>query len=112
MAGFSFLWLCPPIYGVLTVLTEICSLVFFQVYLVTDTIYCTTYHEGGFVPPLWAMVAESVSSLLVMINFSGNFLIYCCTLKPFKAYIASWIGHFRKTPDRYGRGFNLTLFLV
>ena len=85
-----------------------CSLFFFQVYLVTDTIYCTTYHEGGFVPPLWAMVAESVSSLLVMINFSGNFLIYCCTLKPFKAYIASWIGHFRKTPDRCGRGFNLT----
>ena len=85
-------------------------LVFFKVYLVTDTIYCTTYHEGGFVPPLWAMVAESVSSLLVMINFSGNFLIYCCTLKPFKAYIASWIGNFRKTPDRYGH--SLTLFLV
>ena len=59
-----------------------------QVYLIHDNIYCTS--AGGFVPPLWAMVAESVSSLLVMINFSGNFLIYCSTLKPFKAYLARW----------------------
>ncbi len=40
--------------------------------------------KAGFVPPLWAMCAESVSSLLIMINFSGNFLIYCSVLKPFQ----------------------------
>lgn len=34
------------------------------------------------------MCAESISSLLIIINFSGNFLIYCSVLKPFKAYLA------------------------
>ena len=57
--------------------------------MIHDTIHCTN-HSSGFVPPLWAMVAESVSSLLVMINFSSNFLIYCSTLKPFRAYLAGW----------------------
>jgi hypothetical protein len=48
-----------------------------------DTLWCME-KEGGFVPPLWTMCAESVSSLLIMINFSGNFLIYCSMLPPFK----------------------------
>ena len=33
------------------------------------------------------MCAESISSLLIMINFSGNFLIYCSVLKPFKEFL-------------------------
>lgn len=58
----------------------------YAVYLITDTLACMK-DEGGYVPPLWTMCAESVSSLLIMINFSGNFLIYCSILKPFRAYI-------------------------
>ena len=54
------------------------------VYLLHDTVYCIQT-VGGYVPPLWTMCAESVSSLLVMVNFSGNFLIYCSILRPFKA---------------------------
>lgn len=42
---------------------------------------------GHYVPPLWTMCAECVSSLLIMINFSGNFVIYCSVLRPFKAAI-------------------------
>lgn len=53
------------------------------VYLINDTVYCMSNH-GGYVPPLWTMCAECISSLLIMINFSGNFLIYCSILKPFK----------------------------
>lgn len=53
------------------------------VYFVHDTLWCIR-HEGGFAPPLWTMCAESISSLLIMINFSGNFLIYCSMLPPFK----------------------------
>merc|ERR1712051_664505 len=30
------------------------------------------------------MCAESISSLLIMINFSGNFLVYCSIMPPFK----------------------------
>lgn len=55
--------------------------------LIDDTVYCMQNHNG-FVPPLWSMCAESVSSLLIMINFSGNFLIYCSVLKPFKEFFA------------------------
>eukprot|EP00095_Tigriopus_kingsejongensis_P005362 maker-scaffold34_size539781-snap-gene-3.20 protein:Tk05362 transcript:maker-scaffold34_size539781-snap-gene-3.20-mRNA-1 annotation:"mannan endo- -beta-mannosidase" len=49
--------------------------------------------EGGYVPPLWTMVAESVSSLMIMINFSGNFLIYCSVLKPFKQTMSKLVLH-------------------
>ena len=41
------------------------------VYFIHDTLWCMKY-EGGFAPPLWTMCAESISSLLIMINFSGN----------------------------------------
>ena len=41
------------------------------VHLIEDTVYCVR-EEGGFVPPLWSMCAESVSSLLIMVNFSGE----------------------------------------
>ena len=40
------------------------------VYFIKDTLVCMT--EGvGYAPPLWTMCAESISSLLIMINFSG-----------------------------------------
>ena len=41
------------------------------VYFISDMIWC--YHSlGAFAPPLWSMCAESISSLVIMINASGN----------------------------------------
>ena len=37
-----------------------------------------------YIPPLWIMCLESVAHLLVMLNFSTNFLIYCSVSAPFK----------------------------
>ena len=37
-----------------------------------------------YIPPLWIMCLESVVHLLVMLNFSTNFLIYCSVSAPFK----------------------------
>ena len=34
-------------------------------------------HVDHYIPPLWIMCLESVAHLLVMLNFSSNFLIYC-----------------------------------
>ena len=42
------------------------------VYLVFDTVYCMEV-EQRFIPPLWTMCAESVSSILIMINASGKY---------------------------------------
>lgn len=65
------------------------------VHLIKDTVHCMR-KEGGFVPPLWSMCAESVSSLLIMVNFSGNFLIYCSVLKPFKAAVSRLLHRWKK----------------
>ena len=37
-----------------------------------------------YIPPLWVMCLESVAHLLVMLNFSTNFIIYCSVSAPFK----------------------------
>ena len=37
-----------------------------------------------YIPPLWVMCLESVAHLLVMLNFSSNFLIYCSVSNQFK----------------------------
>ena len=34
--------------------------------------------------PLWAMVAGSVSQVLLVLNSSVNFAIYCCMAKEFR----------------------------
>lgn len=49
----------------------------------SDTLDCL---ERGvaFSPPLWSMCSDCVASLLLMVNFSGNFLIYCSALKSFR----------------------------
>ncbi len=70
------------------------------VHFIQDTLWCME-KEGGFVPPLWTMCAESVSSLLIMINFSGNFLIYCSMLAPFKkalSEVCSVVCFWRRPP--------------
>jgi len=55
----------------------------YSVYLISDTLDCL---ERGvaFSPPLWSMCSDCVASLLLMVNFSGNFLIYCSALKSFR----------------------------
>ena len=42
-----------------------------------------------YIPPMWIMCLESVAHLLVMINFSTNFLIYCSVSKQFKSVLSS-----------------------
>ena len=37
-----------------------------------------------YIPSLWVMCLESVAHLLVMLNVSSNFLIYCSVSSPFK----------------------------
>ena len=46
-----------------------------------------------YIPPLWVMCLESVAHLLVMLNFSTNFLIYCSVSSPFKKALskACWL---------------------
>ena len=41
------------------------------VYIVFDTVWCMEVHKT-FVPPLWTMCAECISSILIMINASGK----------------------------------------
>ena len=41
-----------------------------------------------YIPPLWIMCLESVAHLLVMFNFSSNFLIYCSVSNQFKAALS------------------------
>ena len=73
------------------------------VHLISDTVYCMR-EEGGYVPPLWSMCAESVSSLLIMVNFSGNFLIYCSVLKPFKAAVSRLLHRWK---ENYPHGIEM-----
>jgi len=44
--------------------------------------------KESYIPPLWVMCLESVGHLLVMINFSSNFLIYCSVSNQFKAALS------------------------
>ena len=45
-------------------------------------------HVDQYIPPLWVMCMESVAHLLVMFNFSSNFLIYCSVSNQFKAALS------------------------
>ena len=42
-----------------------------------------------YIPPRWIMCLESVAHLLVMVNFSTNFLIYCSVSKQFKTVLST-----------------------
>ena len=41
-----------------------------------------------YVPPLSVMCLESLAYLLVMLNFSSNFLVYCSVSEQFKAALS------------------------
>ena len=45
-------------------------------------------HADHYIPPLWIMCLESVAHLLVMFNFSSNFLIYCSVSNQFKSALS------------------------
>ena len=55
-----------------------------------------------YIPTLWVMCLESVAHLLVMVNVSSNFLIYCSISSPFKVALSKVGGaistHFVNTP--------------
>ena len=57
-------------------LTSLCNLLDVQVECIKRV--------DHYIPPLWIMCLESVAHLLVMLNFSTNFLIYCSVSAPFK----------------------------
>ena len=44
--------------------------------------------EVQFIPPVWVMCLESVAHLLVMFNFSSNFLVYCSVSQQFKSALS------------------------
>ena len=47
------------------------------------------YQAGvKYVPPLSVMCLESLAYLLVMLNFSSNFLVYCSVSEQFKAALS------------------------
>ena len=49
-------------------------------------------HVDHYIPPLWIMCLESVAHLLVMLNFSSNFLIYCSVSNQFKMSLSKVCG--------------------
>ena len=61
--------------------TELCCL------LVDIQVDCIK-HVDQYIPPLWIMCLESVAHVLVMLNFSSNFLIYCSVSNQFKTALS------------------------
>jgi len=56
-------------------------------------------HVDHYIPPLWVMCLESVAHLLVMLNFSSNFLIYCSVSNQFKLALSKVCFIFCKSPS-------------
>ena len=50
---------------------------------ITAQVSCIREYDQ-YIPSLWVMCLESVAHLLVMLNVSSNFLIYCSVSSPFK----------------------------
>ena len=58
-------------------------MVILVIMLVTVQVSCIREYDQ-YIPSLWVMCLESVAHLLVMLNVSSNFLIYCSVSSPFK----------------------------
>ena len=60
--------------------------------LITAQVSCIREYDQ-YIPSLWVMCLESVAHLLVMLNVSSNFLIYCSVSSPFKKALskACWL---------------------
>ena len=64
-------------------------------------------HNHQYVPPLWIMCLESVAHLLVMLNSSSNFLIYCSVSKQFKTALSrTCLGLVRKKERQENRNIS------
>ena len=57
-----------------------------------------------YIPPLWVMCLESVAHLLVMLNFSTNFLVYCSVSKQFKIALSKICRFFCQASPASQRG--------
>ena len=54
-------------------------------------VHCIKLTEQ-YIPPLWVMCLESVAHLLVMFNFSSNFLVYATVSQQFKKTLMKLCG--------------------
>ena len=54
-----------------------------DIMLIMAQVSCIREYDQ-YIPSLWVMCLESVAHLLVMLNVSSNFLIYCSVSSPFK----------------------------
>lgn len=71
-----------------------CLRVFLGVLVVTLVevqVHCIKLTEQ-YIPPLWVMCLESVAHLLVMFNFSSNFLVYATVSQQFKKTLMKLCG--------------------
>ena len=60
----------------ITITITICSQAVIAVVTVNDPVECLRHHQHYF-PPAYLLYSESISHLLLLINSSINFLIYC-----------------------------------
>ena len=86
--------LAPILFGVVIVFVICNSLrVILNIYdsaVVEDIIECEKQKMGRF-PPAWILCTISVSHLLLMVNSSVNFLVYCVAGKRFRSILAKKI---------------------
>ena len=68
--------------------------IIFHLNCVSDVQVECIKHVDHYIPPLWIMCLESVAHLLVMLNFSSNFLIYCSVSNQFKLALSKVCGIF------------------
>ena len=71
--------------------------------MLDEQVHCMST-VGSYIPPLWIMCMESVAHMLVMLNSSSTFLIYCSVSGQFRnAMNRIWIlvlnKQLRATPD-------------
>ena len=71
----------------------------FQIWIISDVQVSCIKHVDHYIPPLWVMCLESVAHLLVMLNFSSNFLIYCSVSNQFKLALSKVCFIFCKSPS-------------
>ena len=67
-------------------------------YIFLDVQVSCITHVDHYIPPLWIMCTESVAHLMVMLNFSSNFLIYCSVSKQFKLTLSKAFSRILRIP--------------
>ena len=67
---------------------------------------------GEYIPPMWVMCLESVAHLLVMFNFSSNFLVYCSVSHQFKTALSKVCQFFCERSSNTERGGKIIWRLI